>query len=111
MSGTAERKRDNRREPARALHQRPRRGCPVLPHNEITLPMSWNLAVRYLFRAVLDGAHANNPGARCFLAPAGFALLAARPQLDAQAAQLAFRQGVHPGVNRLMGYHVPSLPA
>src|SRR5712691_1014258 len=111
ISGTAEGKRDNCREPARALDQRSRRRCPVLAHNEITLPMPGNLTVCYLFRPVLNGTHAHDPGTRRFPAPAGLSPLTARPQLDAQAAELTFRQGVHPGVNRLVRHHVPSMPA
>lgn len=91
VSGAAEWKRDNSREPARALDQRPRRRCPVLSHDEITLPVSGNLAVCYLFRPVLNGTHAHDPGTGGFPAPAGPALLAARPQLDTHTGQLAFR--------------------
>jgi hypothetical protein len=69
VSGAAEWKRDNSREPARALDQRPRRRCPVLSHDEITLPVSGNLAVCYLFRPVLNGTHAHDPGTGVLLRP------------------------------------------
>jgi hypothetical protein len=74
ISGTAERKRDNRGEPARPLHQGPRRGCPVLTHNEITLPVPGNLAICDLGGTVLDRAASLQYGRRgSFSARAAYA--------------------------------------
>ena len=83
----------------------------VLPHNEITLPMPGHLAIGDLAGTVLDRTHPHNPGGGRPCRPARLSLLTAGTQLDAQAGQLALRQRAHPGVNRLVRHHLPSLPA
>ena len=85
ISGTAERKRDNGGVPARALDQGARRGRPVLPHNEISLPVPGHLAAGDLAGTIVDGTHAHDPGAESNR-PARLALLAADRSSTPKAA-------------------------
>src|SRR5712692_7749772 len=94
--------RDRDEVPADPLDQGAQGRLALLADDQVTLPVAGHLAALDLGGPVPDRDHPDDLRARGLLAAAGPALLTAGAQDDALPRQLAFRLGVHPGVDRLV---------
>ncbi len=84
------------------------RGFPGSADDQVTFPMSGDLAAGDLGGAGVDAGHAHDPGSWAGGAAAGAALRASGAQRDSPSGKLALGQGVEPGVDRIVG-HPPSV--
>lgn len=92
-------------ETAGAFHERAQSGLAGPADDQVAFPVAGHLAALGLGRVVVDGAHADDPGAGTARPAPGAPCGAAGSELDAVAFEVALGQGVDPGVDSLVGDH------